>query len=105
MVIVNEKEFPETQVVVHVDRERCDGCAMCIDSCPANALEVVDSKNRPGKKVIFIHAKLCQGCGVCEGTCPKEAIFIPGLSLDDLRGYLDRAINMDNIIGREHLPA
>jgi len=92
MFVVNEKEFPDSRVVAHLDRDRCDGCAICVDICPTGALELVDNKKRLGKKVIFIQAKKCHGCGVCEGACPKEAIFIPGLSIGDLRSYVHKAI-------------
>ncbi len=92
---VNDDAFPDTteqNQVIHVDRDRCDGCAMCIDTCPTNALEIVANKNRPGKKIVFVHPKLCKGCGVCQATCPKEALFLPGLSPENIRNYISKAV-------------
>jgi heterodisulfide reductase subunit A len=98
MVIINDQEFPSPdQLVAHVDRGRCDGCAICVDICPTNALEVRENKNRPGHRVVFVTPRLCEGCGVCQGTCPKEAIFIPGFSLVDLRRMVKEAIEYSEL--------
>jgi heterodisulfide reductase subunit A len=92
---VNDEMFAAAShdQVIHVDRDRCDGCAMCIDTCPTNALEIVPNRNRPGKKVVFVHPKLCKGCGVCQATCPKEALFLPGLSPEDIRAFISQAVD------------
>ena len=93
MDYINVNEFPTIPVVVHIDKTRCDGCALCIEVCATQALRIIANRDRPGKRVVTVTPKLCAGCGVCQATCPKEAIFIPGLSPKDLRRYINRALD------------
>ncbi|NCC25095.1 MAG: 4Fe-4S dicluster domain-containing protein [Deltaproteobacteria bacterium] len=89
---VNAGSFPESQQVINIRRDRCDGCAMCIDVCPTKALSIIENRDRPGKHIVFVAPRLCHGCGLCQATCPKEALFLPGLSPDEIRKYLAMAI-------------
>ncbi|MFP4071037.1 MAG: 4Fe-4S binding protein [Desulfovibrionales bacterium] len=89
---IEVNELPKKQIVVHIDRGRCDGCALCIDTCPTQALRVIPNRERPGKRVVSVTPKLCEGCGICQATCPKDAIFIPGLSPQDLKRLVAEAI-------------
>ncbi len=92
MNFVNNQCFPELPLTIHVNRERCDGCALCVDVCPVEALKVIDNRHRPGKKIVWVEPVKCHGCGVCQATCPKEAIALPGLGPDELRSYISQAI-------------
>jgi NAD-dependent dihydropyrimidine dehydrogenase PreA subunit len=92
MNFVNNQSFPELPVIIHVNRERCDGCAICVDVCPVEALKIINSHQRPGKKIVWVDPGKCHGCGVCQATCPKEAIALPGLGPDDLRNYISQAL-------------
>ncbi|MFW6323960.1 MAG: 4Fe-4S dicluster domain-containing protein [Desulfovibrionales bacterium] len=94
MDVINREEFPTSRAVIKIDHARCDGCAICIESCPTQALRVIPNRDRPGKKIVSVAPKLCEGCGVCQATCPKEAIFLPGLSAEDLRGFIEQALSM-----------
>jgi NAD-dependent dihydropyrimidine dehydrogenase PreA subunit len=94
MDYINVNEFPVTPIVVHIDKSRCDGCALCIEVCATQALKIIPNRERPGKRVVAVTPKLCAGCGVCQATCPKEAIYIPGLSPSDLRRYIHQALDV-----------
>lgn len=50
-----------------VDAETCTGCESCLDSCPSEAIKMVDSK-----AVIDVDA--CVDCAACVDECPVEAI-------------------------------
>jgi uncharacterized Fe-S center protein len=52
-----------------INVERCKGCSLCLDYCPANAISV---KNK--RAAIEGHA--CIGCGECTVICPQGAIEI-----------------------------
>jgi electron transfer flavoprotein alpha subunit len=53
-------------MVVKVIEEECTGCESCIDSCPVDAIEMVDG--------IAKIKDTCTSCNACIETCPVEAI-------------------------------
>ena len=85
MSFVNDESFPKNSPKAFVRMDRCDGCAFCVDVCPPKCLEITPNPKRPGFRMVSVDVTLCHGCGACQGTCPKEAIYIPGLSTEDLR--------------------
>ena len=56
--------------IVHIDEEKCDGCALCIPNCQEGAIEIIDGKAR------LVAENLCDGLGDCLGECPQGAITI-----------------------------
>jgi ferredoxin len=51
----------------------CIGCALCVSTCPVNAIELIDGK-------AVIDAAACIACGLCVGSCPTDAIIAPSAS-------------------------
>ena len=51
----------------YVIPELCDGCGICIETCPANAITMKNGKAK-------IDPFMCTGCGACVPVCPKNAI-------------------------------
>jgi NAD-dependent dihydropyrimidine dehydrogenase PreA subunit len=52
--------------VIHL--ERCNGCGLCAEYCPGDAVEMIDKQPQitaPGS---------CSYCGICEEMCPQGAI-------------------------------
>ncbi len=72
---------------VQVNTERCSGCMLCIQLCPAKAIEA-DSN---GKKTL-VREPLCTGCGICVAACPAGAIYGGGYSSDALSAELKGAL-------------
>jgi len=56
------------RAVAVVDSEKCTGCGICVDVCPASAIEV-------NEKAV-INTDACTGCAACIWDCPNEAIVI-----------------------------
>lgn len=75
--ILSKKEMIKAPTVSVVVDENCDGCAYCVDPCPANAITLLEYKhNGDVKKTVEVNQAVCKGCGVCMATCPKDGIFI-----------------------------
>jgi heterodisulfide reductase subunit A len=75
-VISKEKLVKSPTISVVVD-EKCDGCAYCIDPCPAQALTLIEYMQKDSvKKTVEVNEAICRGCGICMATCPKEGIFV-----------------------------
>ena len=56
--------------IIRIDEMKCDGCELCIPSCPEGALAIVDGKAK------LVSESYCDGIGACVGKCPKDAITI-----------------------------
>jgi NAD-dependent dihydropyrimidine dehydrogenase PreA subunit len=56
--------------IVQIDKEKCDGCGLCVPSCAEGAIRIVDGKAE------IAADNLCDGLGACLGDCPKDAITI-----------------------------
>jgi len=56
--------------IVEIDRDRCDGCGLCLPNCAEGALRIIDGK------AVLASDKFCDGLGACLGHCPQEAIRI-----------------------------
>jgi nitroreductase/NAD-dependent dihydropyrimidine dehydrogenase PreA subunit len=63
-------------VVIHV--EKCIGCGLCIDVCPASQLVLQDDK-------AIVSGTKCIACGHCGAICPNEAVVVP--DLDNVEEY------------------
>jgi heterodisulfide reductase subunit A2 len=80
-----------------VDPQRCDGCALCIDVCPYNAitLHTIEAGQEGGeaRKIVSINTAQCKGCGICQGTCPKLGVNVAGFTLQQLDSQIQAALS------------
>jgi len=56
--------------IVQIDKEKCDGCGLCVPSCAEGAIRII------GGKAEITADNLCDGLGACLGDCPRDAITI-----------------------------
>jgi NAD-dependent dihydropyrimidine dehydrogenase PreA subunit len=56
--------------IIKIDEDKCNGCSLCIPSCPEGALQIIDGKAR------LVSDLMCDGLGACIGECPEGAIEI-----------------------------
>ena len=81
--------------ISEVHDDRCDGCAYCIDTCPYNAITLLEYAWQGGvKHVVEIGESACKGCGCCQATCPKEGVGIRGFTLEQIRAQIAAALEV-----------
>ncbi len=54
-----------------VNREKCNGCGLCIRVCSCSALVLVDNI------ITVTETEECDWCTQCEAVCPTGAINCP----------------------------
>lgn len=59
-----------SRLVIHIDRNLCDGCGNCITACTEDVLAIHDGK------VHLIDDAFCDGFGQCIHVCPAGALTL-----------------------------
>ena len=62
---------------IHINRDRCKGCAFCVEYCPHDVLEMSEDFNVKGYHPPYIKDEdKCMYCQLCETICPEFALFV-----------------------------
>ncbi|WP_151705646.1 4Fe-4S binding protein [Nitrincola alkalilacustris] len=51
------------------------GCDQCLNACPVQALEFIETPDDPAQPVRLVVNDACHGCGACLPACETEAIL------------------------------
>lgn len=58
--------------IVNINEQTCDGCSICVDSCPNDVIRMDDRKGI----AIIRYPQDCHTCFLCETDCPNGAIKV-----------------------------
>jgi len=88
-----------------VDLDHCNGCELCFDDCPFDAISVqARTDGARFEKEVVVDPDLCAACGICAGSCPssnpfrssrqelKTGIDMPQLPVNEMRTKTKQAI-------------
>ena len=54
--------------IIHIDKEKCNGCGLCASACHEGAIGMIDGKAQ------LLREDYCDGLGDCLPACPTGAI-------------------------------
>ncbi|MCP3899206.1 MAG: CoB--CoM heterodisulfide reductase iron-sulfur subunit A family protein, partial [Desulfobacteraceae bacterium] len=94
ITLLSQKEM-KSEAIKSFVTDSCDGCALCIDVCPFNAISILEKTEQQTlhRKIrVDIDPALCRGCGLCAATCPKEGIMVHGFTMEQLKAQVKAAI-------------
>ena len=55
--------------MMYIDTDHCTGCGLCVESCPNDALRLVEG-------VAQLDEARCSACEACVEACPEGAILV-----------------------------
>jgi len=84
MTFMNKGEFEMNPIKAVINGEMCNGCGICAEHCPVDAIQV--------KGVAEINPPLCKGCGACISFCPRDAIDLRIYSDDEIMAEIEAAL-------------
>lgn len=94
--------------IIHIDENKCNGCALCVRACHESAIQLVNGKAK------LIRDDYCDGLGDCLPVCPTDAITFEereALAYDEIAVQANQAKtkaggcpNAMSQILREHTP-
>ena len=62
----------DTAVTTAIDQEKCIGCGLCVQTCPARTLSMDGDK-------AMVSGERCIACGHCLAVCPSDAVSVSAL--------------------------
>jgi len=90
--VLSRSQIDLDSIKARVDEERCDGCAVCVDVCPYDAISLERMWDTAAKVHIAVNVAKCKGCGLCQATCPKEGVNVGGFSYRQLAAQVKAAL-------------
>jgi heterodisulfide reductase subunit A len=91
--ILSQEELDLEGAVSSVIDANCDGCAYCVEPCPADAITLLEYVSDGAvKKTIEVNVSLCKGCGSCQATCPKKGVEIKHFKLEQIEAMINAAL-------------
>ena len=86
---ISEGKVVIEAITAEVDPERCVACGNCVQACPYEAIEIVETESGRAAKV---NEAQCKGCGTCVAACHNDAVQQKGFTSRQLGAMIDALV-------------
>ena len=92
VTVLSDRRIELDSNKARLDLEKCDHCALCVDVCPYQAIQLEAPQDEEDKQRVVVNVAKCKGCGVCQATCPKDGINVGGFTYRQLSAQVEAAM-------------
>jgi len=87
--------FEKDMDIAYVKEDYCDGCELCVEACPYDAIEMMKVEGEKAKvgSVARINEILCDRCGSCASRCPTGAVQLHRYTDDQVLGQISKLLS------------
>ncbi|MBY8983574.1 MAG: hydrogenase iron-sulfur subunit [Candidatus Lokiarchaeota archaeon] len=110
-VTILSKDVLKTEgITSQINENKCIGCGRCIEICPYNAIELIETTKQMGlytsnnNKARVIKA-ICKGCGTCMAECPASAITMSHFGNTQIEPMIKEAVKSFDKNGKPRIVA
>jgi heterodisulfide reductase subunit A len=89
-VVLTRDHIEVEGAVSKIDEAICRGCGQCYETCPFQAISMVNVEE--DKVVARVTEAICKGCGKCASTCPTGAASICHFTDQEILSMVDAAL-------------
>ncbi|MDD3468720.1 MAG: CoB--CoM heterodisulfide reductase iron-sulfur subunit A family protein [Thermoguttaceae bacterium] len=90
--MLSKEELTREPEIAHIDEKNCAACFACYRTCPYNAIEKAEVRDRRGnfiKMTARVNPGLCMGCGTCVAVCPSKSADIEGFTDEQIYAQIE----------------
>ncbi len=90
--MLSKEELTREPEIAHIDEKQCAACFACYRTCPYNAIEKAEVRDRKGnfiKMTARVNPGLCMGCGTCVAVCPSKSADIEGFTDEQIYAQIE----------------
>ncbi len=83
LIMFSREQLSREPEIAKVNETNCAACFACVRTCPYNAIEKAEIRDRKGhlvERTARVNKGLCMGCGTCVAVCPSKSVDLDGFS-------------------------
>ena len=76
LIMFSREQLSREPEIAIINENNCAACFACVRTCPYNAIEKAEIRDRKGnlvKRTARVNQGLCMGCGTCWPCAPRRA--------------------------------
>ena len=95
LVMFSNDELTREPEIAAIHEQTCAACFTCVRTCPYQAIERAEIRDRKGnlvKRTARVNPGLCMGCGTCVAVCPSKSADLEGFSEQQIYAMVESLV-------------